>query len=166
MAFKTLGRRSGLMWKEHQGLSGSGEVSQIPPYCRLARPPDTHFRMLLPIIWQFAWSWGYSPFCSPPWQTWVFLERVHRWPHAGHLPGCGSREGAQGVMRCFECHTPRAALGTSLPLTVVSSNGRYTPVASTTMGLPTDFQEMSLGCLLGRGGSTMSQSLPCMVSSS
>lgn len=46
-------------------------------------------------------------------------------------------------------HT-QPAPGTCPPLTEVSSNDRYTPVDSTTKGLPTDFQGISLGCLLWR----------------
>lgn len=70
-------------------------------------------------------------------------------------------------MRCFQCHTPQPALGTSPPLTEVSSKDRYTPVASTTKGLPTDFQGISLGCLLWRGGSavvSLSPAGPCLHS--
>lgn len=47
-------------------------------------------------------------------------------------------------------HCP--ALGTCPPLTEASSKDRYTPVDSTTKGFPTDFQGMSRGCMLWRGG--------------
>ena len=75
-------------------------------------------------------------------------------------------EKRQRVTRHFECHPTQAAPGVSSQLTLVSSKDRYTPVASTTKGLPTDFQGISLGCLLWRGGNAVSQSLCCLASPS
>lgn len=49
--------------------------------------------------------------------------------------------------------TPAQVSGHLSPLTEASSKDRYTPVDSTTKGFPTDFQGMSRGCLLWRGGS-------------
>lgn len=116
---------------------GVGRVSGILPHCGVAlsstytlQNAGAHY---LTIFISFFIA-RVIVSCSSPWQIRVHLERerLPQWPHIGHLPRCGLREGAlflpvlhRPPTRSPPTHTP-AALGTSPLLTAVSSKDRYT----------------------------------------